>query len=305
MVTTRQPLAEVMDLVESRAALGRTDAGRSLTAADVVRGASSLTARRGALEDALRATARPGASVDSIVDRIERDPALCAHVLLAASQQAGGAAIPSLSSAARGLHPLALRQALHDAGDGADSAPLDSARKEMVSIAATARVLARYVDDLSVEQAFIAGMFSLLGRFCMRQCAPDAADAIAVEAARQGVPLQTAEWRWLGFSHAEVGVVVGARFKLPVHVLHAIRFQHHLDASLSSVRAGAREQWMVAVVVMAKDIVTALFAGAPLTGRQLASHPAQQLLALPRAVLDDVSEEAKLAAFGLGAVLPA
>lgn len=180
---------------------------------------------------------------------------------------------------------------------------LEQIRQHMLATAGCSRVIARYVDNLHPDTAFLAGLLLDMGRSIMALAAPEKYTALSEMAKDAGVPIERVEASWVGFTHAEVGAELAERWGFPSLITRIIEFQHRLP---SLADADAREEYFyTAVCVLADTVSLALHKHLPpaaVTPDALAEHDAQQALHLPERVLGELVEECKFASFQLGAI---
>ncbi|MFN0146237.1 MAG: HDOD domain-containing protein [Dehalococcoidia bacterium] len=105
-----------------------------------------------------------------------------------------------------------------------------------VAVAVASEAVAKKTRTAKPEDAFTAGVLHDIGRLALRQLMP-AEFRQAVEIARSGeLPLHDAELETTGYSHDQVGRVLGEMWKFPTHLIDAIAGHH--DARLTPERDG-------------------------------------------------------------------
>lgn len=103
-----------------------------------------------------------------------------------------------------------------------------------VAVAVAAETVAKKTRAAKPEDAFTAGILHDIGRLVLRQLMPDEFRR-AVELARTGnSSLHAAERTILGYSHDEVGRVLGERWKFPAHLIDAVASHHDGRLSVES-----------------------------------------------------------------------
>lgn len=96
-----------------------------------------------------------------------------------------------------------------------------------------ARILAGYRRSSNPEQSFAAGLMHDLGRLVIFMQAPEKANDIFVRYAEEDKPLCRIEEEVLGYTHAEVGGVLLAKWNLPAALVDAVRY--HIEPSQCGV----------------------------------------------------------------------
>jgi len=100
-----------------------------------------------------------------------------------------------------------------------------------VAVAVAAETVAKKTRRAKPEDAFTAGILHDIGRLVIRQVMSEDFER-AVALARSGqCSLHVAERTTTGFSHDEVGRVLGERWKFPAHLIDAVAGHH--DARLN------------------------------------------------------------------------
>jgi hypothetical protein len=89
----------------------------------------------------------------------------------------------------------------------------------------TSHWLADNVDDLSNEEAFVAGFLHDIGKLIISTFTPDEYDAIFANFKKGHTPLQ-AELKQIGMYHTDVGFYVGKKWDFPGLLLTVIRDHH-------------------------------------------------------------------------------
>lgn len=105
-----------------------------------------------------------------------------------------------------------------------------------VAVAVAAEAVAKKSFAVKPEDAFTAGILHDIGRLVLRQVMPEEF-AMAVREARTGqVSLHEAELHYTGYSHDDVGRVLGDQWKFPGHLVEAVQCHH--DESLTAFNDG-------------------------------------------------------------------
>lgn len=111
-------------------------------------------------------------------------------------------------------------------GAPGDPFDLDLFWGHSVAVAVAAEGLAKKSFAVKPEDAFTAGILHDIGRLVLRQVLPDEF-AQAVHIARTGeLTLHEAELECTGYSHDDVGRVLGDQWKFPGHLVEAVQCHH-------------------------------------------------------------------------------
>ena len=196
----------------------------------------------------LRLVDNPNASPRQIGVLIERDAGLASKLLKSANSAYYGAPgkIKTVTQAISVMGLSAVR-----------SVVMGQAYQQMTSIrgaskrfdrlafwqhslatASAARVLAKLKGWRDPEEAFLAGLLHDSGRLVMDKFLPNEFDQILSIALERAIPLLDAEREVLGYTHVEVGELLGAEWNLPESIREAIRC-HHDEVSYDACPLGA------------------------------------------------------------------
>ena len=126
-----------------------------------------------------------------------------------------------------------------------------------LATASAARVLAKLKGWRDPEEAFLAGLLHDAGRLVMDKFLPNEFDQILTLALERVIPLRDAEREVLGYTHVEVGDLLGAEWNLPESMREPMR-RHHDDVSFDECPLGCL---IHAAIVLAHQAGFAL--GAP------------------------------------------
>ena len=99
-----------------------------------------------------------------------------------------------------------------------------------VAVAIAAETIAKKTRAARPEDAFTAGILHDIGRLVLRQVMPNEFRS-AVVMAIQGTPLHIAELETTGYSHDEIGLALGEKWKFPTHLVDAVANHHKENAS--------------------------------------------------------------------------
>jgi putative nucleotidyltransferase with HDIG domain len=154
-----------------------------------------------------------------------------------------------------------------------------------VGTAVAAGLIARYTRHDDREELFVAGLLHDVGKLLeFRFLRPQFLEVLRLSHA-EDIPIREAELRVLGFSHDQVGRVLGERWKLPLRLTETIAFHHHPDGAPSAPREAA-------IIHLADILSRALSLG---SGGDDAVPPldreAWDRVGLPLAVLEPLMDE--------------
>jgi len=175
----------------------------------------------------------PDSGMADLARVLSTDPALSARLLrLANSAFFGlGARIDTVSKAVNLLgmlqvHDLVLATSITRTFANLSSRVMDMPRfwRRSVHCGVLARQLASACNVLDGERLFVAGLLHDLGHLLMYQHIPQPAQAAALEAQREGLPLFRVERGLLGFDYAQVGAALMRAWNLPRGLQEATEF---------------------------------------------------------------------------------
>ncbi len=95
-----------------------------------------------------------------------------------------------------------------------------------LATASASRTLAKLKGWRDPEEAFLAGLMHDLGRLVMDRFLPNELDQILTLALEKTTPLLDAEREVLGYTHIEVGELLGEQWSLPSGLREAVRSHH-------------------------------------------------------------------------------
>jgi len=90
-----------------------------------------------------------------------------------------------------------------------------------------ARELARSVDTVDPQEAYLAGLLHDVGKFVLAGCCRELYPNVVQQARQGSVPLHNTESERLGYHHAEIGAWLAEPWRLPPLYAHAILHHHH------------------------------------------------------------------------------
>jgi diguanylate cyclase (GGDEF)-like protein len=183
---------------------------------------------------------RPDVSLDELGSMIERDPALAARVLRTANSGFYGRprSISRVRDAIlvlglRTVKTLALGFTLVSDLRAREGAGLDHTWLWQRSLyaAIVARGVAGRAGLRIADEAFLGGLFHLLGVIALEGALGDDYRAVAAEAGHDTALLRARETDRFGVDHAWVGAALAERWNLPAGLVDAIRYAAEPDRS--------------------------------------------------------------------------
>ncbi len=209
------------------------------------------------------------ASIESVVDIIEKDPAIAAKVLSFANAAFYGSGEPVFS--VRGAIMKIGFKNIRSIALGISLMTIFSENKEKfaaayhriflhsVAVALISEQIAEKVSRELVDKAFIAGLLHDIGQLVIIRSFPDDYLLILDEFSR-GLFLIDAEKKVLGITHADIGVWLMDKWNLPAIIQDVVQY-HHAPSEAAS------NQKLVAVIHLSNIIASrhsfGLFEGGP------------------------------------------
>ena len=181
---------------------------------------------------------RPGTSPIDLNRVISVDPVLMARVmkLINSAYYGLGAKVTSLSRAIimlgiNTVKNLALSTAVVGAigkGEASSALNLQGFWRHSLGVGVTAKLIARRcaVDPRLIEEYFIAGLLHDIGKIPINNVLKDRYVAVFSRADREHIGLAEAEQRELGFTHADVGRLIGETWNIGSAAIDTIGFHH-------------------------------------------------------------------------------
>ena len=119
-----------------------------------------------------------------------------------------------------------LMSVFKDPNEGNSAFDLDLFWGHSVAVAVTAEAVAKRTRTAKPQDAYAAGILHDIGRLVLRKAKPDLFETAVRRAISEGVPLAEVEEEVIGFDHADVGHVLGSRWKFPGPLIDAV-WRHH------------------------------------------------------------------------------
>ena len=175
------------------------------------------------------------ASYEDISDIISADPSLAARLLRIANSPFYGqdskveTIVHALEVVGIGhLTELALATIMVNQFKGIDKDLVNMQSFWMHSIGCglAARTIAKKIGEQQVEPYYTAGMLHDIGSLILYKETPEKAREILARCKSDNLSLSAVEAEILGFTHAEVGAVVLAKWGLPENLIEAVQYHH-------------------------------------------------------------------------------
>ncbi len=183
----------------------------------------------------LERTNDPNLSAREIEKVVEKDPAIAAKVIKAASSaQFGGNSLTSIGAAITilGLQQLkqivmsASFQAMLSNGQPAGEFNPMEYWRHSIAVGAGAKIMGRLKGLKNVEELYMAGMLHDVGMLVMVRFLPAKFDLILAQAISENRPIHEVEQEILGWDHTQVGDLLAQKWGLSPVIRAAIRFHH-------------------------------------------------------------------------------
>jgi HD-like signal output (HDOD) protein len=278
--------------VADMAAVAGTSAPRA--AADLVRGVSELQALPEVAWKVRNIAADPKGTATELAEVIKSDPALATKLLKLANSAFYG--LPSqVSSVHRAIvllgfktvQNLALAGSLCGIFRGTRISPTFTGYdlwKHCLAVGVAARKIAKLVNALNPEEAFLAGVTHDVGMLAVRDAKPDKL-ASAIAKAQKGMTFLEAEQAELGTDHTEVGSALTSVWRFPDDLRLVCR-HHHAPGE-----ARGKAALLIHAVHLADWLCGQKRIGFYLTQPEgPACGESLQVLGLEESVLDDIGE---------------
>ena len=178
----------------------------------------------------------PKSSAKDIAPLISADPGLTAAMLRVANSAAYRRS-RDVTSVQEALVALGFVQARNIAmstaitGAYAPSAAnalfrIEAFWRHSIAVGLQASKLAAKARGVDPASAFTAGILHNIGRLAMFYANPAGLDQTVAEVMRRGVTIEFAERVLMSYDHAELGAVLGEKWRLPAEIVEAIRNHH-------------------------------------------------------------------------------
>ncbi|MEN3001848.1 MAG: HDOD domain-containing protein [Armatimonadota bacterium] len=184
----------------------------------------------------LKLVDNPNASARQVGALIERDAGLATKLLKTANSPYYGMSgkVRTVSQAISVMGLSAVRSTIVSqayqqmAGGRAHARRFDKVAfwQHSLATAVAARILARFKGWRDPEEAFLTGLLHDAGRLVMDRFLTSEFDQAITLSLERGCPLIDAEREVLGYTHVEVGLLLGEQWQLPESLLEGIR-RHH------------------------------------------------------------------------------
>ncbi len=182
----------------------------------------------------LELTDKEEIGIDVLSDVVGRDPAITGRLLKIAnssfygvSQQVGSINQAVMFLGITTVRCLVLSAAVFDPSKLNKNLGIDSSMLygNIFSVAVTCRKLATACKYSSPDDAFTTGLLHEIGLLFLLQNYPEEYKRV-INLAEHGGDLRGQERKYFGIDHAEIGRLIGERWRLPVHITSAVGNHH-------------------------------------------------------------------------------
>lgn len=184
----------------------------------------------------LKLVDNPNASPRQVGALIERDAGLASKLLKTANSSYYGmpGKVRTVSQAISVMGLSAVRSVIVSqvyqqmAGGRAHARRFDRVAfwQHSLAVASASRILARFKGLRDPEEAFLGGLLHDAGRLVMDRFLPSEFDQAIALSLERGCSLIDAEKEILGYTHVEVGIMLGEQWQLPESLMEGIRAHH-------------------------------------------------------------------------------
>jgi putative nucleotidyltransferase with HDIG domain len=108
-----------------------------------------------------------------------------------------------------------------------DLLDVESFWKHCIATGLASRLIARYKNEENSEQYYVAGMLHDLGTLVYVNDVPEEARQVLAICQKGGASLASVENKFFGFTHADVGAALMAKWNLPEKYQEAVRHHHN------------------------------------------------------------------------------
>lgn len=183
----------------------------------------------------------PNASPKNLAKVIEQDPAISAKVLRVANSAYYGAS--NIASIGMALNMLGLNtvralvvgiayQQMISGKPQCKSFSKLAFWEHSLAVAVAARILAKMRMPSESEELYLAGLIHDVGMLVLERFAPEEYSRTIDLAHAEGISMQDAEQRVLGFGHDEVGGLLAEKWSMAPSMIAAVRYHHQPELDL-------------------------------------------------------------------------
>ena len=248
--------------------------------------------------------ADPESSAEDMREVIEQDPALAARILKVANSSlySFSRKIETLRHAIsllgfRTVESLVMAASIREAFSNFGLAEKLLWEHATVAGAVATKLSAYGPVDVERDSAFTAGLLHDLGKVALTNTIRERYQEILTRVYNEETSFKAVELEELGFDHAELGALVGNKWKLPPRLLAAIRY-HHSEPAEYAEQLPPESARLVALTTITTACCTRLGFGrrAPVEVLDPSTLPAWSFLGLEDDDLEPVLEIANEAA---------
>ena len=206
----------------------------ALTLDEVLADISQLPSLPAVVDELIHALGDEDISIDQLAEGIAKDQALAARALRVANSPFYGVQnkVASIHDAIvvlgfRAVNSLVMAASVtgYFAPGGESAFDLSGFWRHSIGTALCARGLAHRA-SLDAEGGFTAGLLHDIGRLLLVTTHPRQYAEVMAWRDEQDCPLPEAEWRILGFDHAQVGEMLAQRWHFPPDIVRSVALHH-------------------------------------------------------------------------------
>lgn len=222
----------------------------------------------------------PGSNAADVAKSLARDEGLVLRILKLANSAAYGMArkISNISEAIallgyKSVSNIVLAATVYSAMDkGLSGYALDRGElwRHSLMVAYTSRHLAQITDKVSSEDAYVGGLLHDIGKVILNDYVRFGYGIIVKMVEEKHIPFTEAEWKVLGFDHAEIGDILVGKWDMPEAYRIAVAY-HHKPNELPDDKK--QYQPLLDVVTLANTICLMLGIGLGADGLQAYMFP--------------------------------
>ena len=204
----------------------------------------------------------PDASLQDMVEVVERDPAITANLLKYVNSAHMGLAV-KVDSVQQAVSMVGLQRVVDMVLSQNLSGNLNQAQKgyglikgdlwsQSLAVAVVARNLAKQRDMMSLPAIYTAALLKDIGKVILHEHVSDKLELIQNLVAEQGMSFVEAEKEILGMDHAALGGIIAKEWKFSDHMVFMIE-NHHLPLASSRNDPATATLYLADMVAMMVD----------------------------------------------------
>ncbi len=204
----------------------------------------------------------PDASLQDMVEVVERDPAITANLLKYVNSAHLGLLV-KVDSVQQAVSMLGLQRVVDMVLSQNLSGNLNHAQQgyglakgdlwaQSLAVAVVARDLAKQHDLMSLPAIYTAALLKDIGKVILHEYVSDKLDAIQEQVTEKGLSFIEAEKEVLGMDHATLGGIIAKEWKFSDHMIFMIE-NHHLPLASSRNDPATATLYLADMVAMMVD----------------------------------------------------